>query len=207
MHALSKSDFLNQNLKEMWFKFNVNIIYFLLLLLMACNTSTEQVKKFVPKKESAVTSTFNQKKIDSFVNQLSKEYKIHKDTLPNYILKNCSYNFFSGFSLFSKNGTNNIQFQFFGFNESGVCNAAQQKLLNNLGDLSQIKPGKNERYIKSVPWFVIKNKHNLIIMKYSCENNLSVEKLYLLKKQLQLQFANTTSEVLNVECGGPLNWL
>lgn len=192
-----------------WYK--VNILGVALLIQIACSTSTEkpsQSKQIKTLKNSTVFEgdTFSEE-IKKFSRQLSKINTVQKDTVPVSSLKNCGYNFFSAFTLKNNNQKNNIEFQFYSFNENTICKAAQQKLLNNLGDNTEVERSKNIKRIKSTPWYIIQNVGNLITMHYNCENDLPEITIDKLKEQLQLQFAKPKSEIVNVGCGGPLEWL
>jgi len=79
--------------------------------------------------------------------------------------------------------------------------------LNNLGDNNKVETGKNMKYIKSNPWYIIRNTNTIIVMQYSCENDLSPATINNLKQQLHQQFATLNSKIVNIECGGPLEWL
>lgn len=179
------------------------------LFFAACTAPTSQPKSQTTIESVEVTSVFDKKKmnnkIDFFLNELSKKHTIQQDSSSNTKFKN--YNYSKAISLKNKDQKNRIQFQFYGFSKTVLCDTANHKFLKNLGDVTKVKPGKNLRYIKSSPWFIIKNEDHIILMQYECENNLADDKIAHLKQLLKQQFATPKSEIVNVECGGPLEWL
>lgn len=190
---------------------NINILHLLLCLLIACNTSIEKPKQILPKKLITSPLTLKQNsfnnKITSLLNEFSKTHNIQEDSIPHRLFKNCGYNHFKAFSIKEKHKKNALHFQFYRFNEIAVCDTAQQKLLNNLGDNIKVEVGKNIKHIKSLPWYIIYNTDNIVVMHYNCENDLPKVTINNFKQQIHKQFATKNSKIINVECGGPLKWL
>lgn len=192
-------------------KYKVNVLFLTIWFFIACSTSTEKPQQTVPKKLNTTASTLKQQsfsnKIINLSNQFSKTYNVKEDSIPHRILRNCGYAFFKAFSLKKKHNKNAIQIQFYRFNEISVCDIAQQKLLNNLGDNDKVETGKNMKYIKSNPWYIIRNANTIIAMQYNCENDLPPAIINHVKQQLHQQLATANSKIVNIECGGPLEWL
>jgi len=198
--------------------FSVFLKLFFSFLSIACFTACtssadqpKQSKQSITSKKALKTPVSNEnafnKKIKKFKKQLKKINAVRQDSLPVSSLKNCGYNFFEAFTLIHEKTTNKLQFQFYSFKENTICDTAQQKLLSNVGDNVKIEKGKNLKHIKSTPWYIIKNKSNIVTMNFTCENDLSKAIINKLKEQLRQQFATPKSEVVNIRCGGPVEWL
>jgi len=197
---------------ETSFGFKKQLITFCgLIIFTTCTTPVSQPKQSATPETVTAISNFDEKKLDNnidfFLNELSKKYTIQQDSTAKASFKNDVHEYFKAFSLTEIDRKNRIEFQFYGFSKIALCDTAGQKLLNKLGDLTKVKPGENLRYIKSSPWFIIKNENEISLMKYTCENNLSKDKITSLKQLFEQQFATIESEIINVECGGPLEWL
>ncbi len=205
MRLFSKDELVRMNFE--WLK----MLYpmFILGLFTTCLPNTEShdnaVEQFEtePKEVSLVDSM----KIMHFKSNLKETFTIKPDTVVDSKLNNTNFSFFEGFTASDKRSSNSLTFQFFEYNSILKCEKAYQQFLDSLGDLQKIKPGKNMKYLKSPPIFMIQNKTSLIVLKYSCENNFDNQQLNELQLNLQQSFSNQQSEVLDIECGGPVNWL
>jgi len=220
MAVVSSFDFLNPKTADMklhkWVFWMFGVFGFCLFVMFyeACVSSTDNTQQSETINEPSATqneinqtSPINNKQVDIFKNNLLKDFSLDKDTVPYFPFKNTGFTFYEGFTAKSKNKKNNVQFQFFAFNKNNLCEKAGQKFLNSLGDAAKIKTGKRMKYLKQSPIFCINNQRNIILMRYTCENDLPKETISQLKATLKAQFSTEESTVLNIECGGPLDWL
>jgi len=184
--------------------------FFGMICFVACTSPVSQSKEPSIPEVLTTSSSFGKKrfnkKIKTFSGELSKNYSVQQDSLQKTLIKNCNYDYFNALLLKYEEQKNSVQFQFYGFSKIELCDTAQHKLLENLGDLAKVKPGKNLRYIKSSPLFIIKNEDNIVLMQYACENNLVEDEITELKEMLEQQFTTPKSKIVNIECGGPLEW-
>jgi len=208
MEPVNVFDFLNQNGYVMKL-LNLFIGVYFITFFSACisnvenNISEPKVTDNKPKADSLAYLY----SIKDFKTVLRQNFNLQADSSTHYALKNSNFSFFEGFTLLNSDSKNNLKIQFFGFNSTMVCEKAHQRFLNNLGDLEKIKPGKKMKHIKSPPTYMIQNERNLILLKYHCENNLAQQEIDNLKMLLKDAFANANSTILDIECGGPVNWL
>jgi len=183
------------------------LVFALLNSCISDNNGSSGLEQTKPVAEDVIYESINPQKIKDFKATLEENFILQLDTIPHHSLKEAEFSFFEGFIAMDKKQQNKLRFQFFKFNTVPLCEKANARFLAGLGDLSNVKPGKKMKYIKNAPIFSIKNEDSIILLKHSCENNMKPQKLEDLKQALQKHFSTEKSTVLNVECGGPLNWL
>lgn len=157
--------------------------------------------------ETNQPNPINNKQLDIFKNYLLQDFSLDEDSIPHFPFKNTGFTFYDGITSRSQNKKNEVQFQFFAFETDSLNEYAWKRFLNSLGDSDKIKTGKRMKYLKQAPTFCISNQRNIILMRYTCENDLSEETISQLKSTLKEQFSTAKSTIINIECGGPLDWL
>jgi len=184
-------------------------VVYLFACFIAClpNAENNSGEDEIAENQTQTDHLVNSSSIKNFKKAISQNFNLQTDTLPYRTLKNSDFIFFEGYKVSDKSSSEVVEIQFFGFDTQVVCQKEFQQFLNSLGDMQKIKPGKKMKYIKSSPIFSIQNEQSLILLKYDCEINLEVQKINDLKMSLKNNFSTINSKILDVECGGPVNWL
>jgi len=177
------------------------------LFFIACLPTTENKGNDVPESQTQIDNLVNTATIKHLKTTLNANFSLEADTIVYHALRNSNFSFFEGLIVADKQSSNNIKIQFYKFNSKQVCEKAHKRFLNGLSDLQNIQPGKKMRYIKSPPTFMIQNQQSLVLLKYNCANDIEPKKIKDLKTQLINIFSNAHSIIMDVECGGPVNWM
>jgi len=91
------------------------------------------------------------------------------------------------------------------FEDSVSCFSALDKWLDCFGsDCTPVEYGKDLKFVKTPPTYILVSSTNIVILKYSCE---SVRNDWVsFEESLRVHFRFRVINQVKVECGGPLKW-
>lgn len=94
---------------------------------------------------------------------------------------------------------------FYKFINENDCNEVFSAWLECFGgECDKLTEGQNMNAIKMPPMYVIKNQREIIVLKYMCEHEENNWNYF--KDCLNYYFQTNNSKIIDIGCGGPLNW-